>query len=426
LARSGNDLSRRLVFLVGARRSGTNWLHTLMAMHPALVKVPSETHLFYTLAQLQERFQHGLIGSANTGATYLPRQDMIEAFRDLCDRAFAIQLATYGGPGQLLIERTPLHAKHLDLIGEIYPAAPVVHLIRNGRDVAASLVRQSWGPASLRDAAMEWVDTVQAARAHRAERYHEVRHEALVADVAGTMTDLCEFLGCEVSDDLRALWREAASRPINATPDGHRREASGSSADEEQRREIDEVAGALLQELGYDEGQPSGADQASPAASARRRRGKSGQRRRVRAEPSPATRRGAPVLGDEMQRVVDQMLSALERREPASLAAVLSPSVEVRLHDPVRVLTAADGMLPLASALIDVASPTGRQVRGDSFPGWPSFTIMWVHDDQAGRVHRVLVVTVDDMLLITGLEVFVIAEADRPGPDVAATRRSTP
>ena len=93
MGRDDDHFDWRVIFLVGARRSGTNWLHDLLALHPRLVQVPSETHLFHTLGTLSERFQHGLIGSPNTGAIYLPREEMLDSFRDLADRAFVPDLA---------------------------------------------------------------------------------------------------------------------------------------------------------------------------------------------------------------------------------------------------------------------------------------------------------------------------------------------
>jgi hypothetical protein len=389
---SGGDLSSRLIFLVGARRSGTNWLHSLLGLHPRVAKVPSETHLFYTLARLQERFQHGLIGSANTGAVYLPRDEMIASFRDLCDRAFAIQMRTYGGPDHLLVERTPLHALHLDLIQEIYPEAPVVHLIRDGREVAVSLTRQSWGPPTLREAAAEWLDTVTAARSHRPARYYEMRHEALVADVVAAMTGLCGFLGLAVTDDVIASWREAAPHRVNATPGGSAPDQSG---------EVEAVAGDVLRELGYE---------AHPSAPRRRRRWPMKARG---AQPDPQPPR--PVLADQIQHVIDQTMAAIQQRDVTSLAALLSPAVQARLHDSGRTLSGSDGREAVAEALIAALGGDGRQVRGDSNFGRPAFTILLTHERPGGRVHRAVVVTVDDTLLVTRLELFTTVESPAAG-----------
>ena len=53
----------------------------------------------------------------------------------------------------------------MPLIAEVYPDARFVHIIRDGRDVARSIVAQPWGPATVKEAAKEWGDSVAAGRA---------------------------------------------------------------------------------------------------------------------------------------------------------------------------------------------------------------------------------------------------------------------
>jgi hypothetical protein len=385
----------RLIFLVGARRSGTNWLHSLLGLHPQLVNVPSETHLFYTLAELSQRFQHGVIGSPNTGAIYVPRSDLIDGFRSICDRAFEIQLqAAAALPDARLVERTPLHAQHLDLIAEIYPDAPVIHLIRDGRDVARSLVRQPWGPATLTEAAQEWVDTVSKARRDRPAHYLEVRHEDLVGDVVATMSAVWEFLGLSVPPSLATELAGAAARPVNRTAG----EAPSITAAE--LAEIEAVAGELLGELGY----PAVNAESKPARS-------SGRWKRSRdAEPpvSPAE----DIPWDELQFTVDRTMAAIANRDAAALTDLFSPTVEVRLRDTgqtMRGTETADGVARTAVALIEAASPHGSQIRGDSFPGRPSFTIVWTHDDRGSVAQRVFVVSVSRAMKVTAIDFYRLA-----------------
>src|SRR5437588_5130521 len=77
-----SPLDGRMIFLVGARRSGTNWLQRTLATHPAIVSVPSETHLFsHGIAPLAERFHHGAPTSTHTGAMYVDRQRLLGALR---------------------------------------------------------------------------------------------------------------------------------------------------------------------------------------------------------------------------------------------------------------------------------------------------------------------------------------------------------
>jgi len=77
------------VFVVGARRSGTNWVQRILAAHPDAVAVPTEPNLFSTaLAPLQERFQHGAVGSPVVGKLYMDRDAFLDAVRAFCDAAF--------------------------------------------------------------------------------------------------------------------------------------------------------------------------------------------------------------------------------------------------------------------------------------------------------------------------------------------------
>src|SRR3954467_15754686 len=106
-----------MIFAVGARRSGTYWLYRLLPAHPEIEGVPSETHLLsHGVAPLLERFSHGLRSNPQLGKIWIDRTELAEAIRDLCDRAFSAQLES---PSHYLVERTPVHVFHLDLIGEV-------------------------------------------------------------------------------------------------------------------------------------------------------------------------------------------------------------------------------------------------------------------------------------------------------------------
>ncbi|MBV9486974.1 MAG: sulfotransferase [Frankiaceae bacterium] len=390
------DLRGRVVFLVGARRSGTNWLHNLMAVHPRIARVPSETHLIYTLAELQGRFQHGLLGSANTGTTYLPRKDLIDSFRQLCDKAFAIQLGAAQRTDLLLVERTPLHTQHLDLIAEIYPDSPVVHLIRDPREVATSLVRQPWGPDSVEEAAQEWVDTVGRARAHRSPRYVEVRYEDLVADVVTAMSGVFGFLGLDTSDAIAAQLRAVADQPINRSPEPSRRPLA---ADEQ--ADIEAVAGVLMKEVGY---QPAG--RASDEIPARRRHRAVGSRRRGTVREEVGEGKPTELLLDHVQFIVDRFLGGIAVRDVRAVKDLMSPTATVQLRDEGTVLSAAPDRSQAAQALIDAAAPEGTQIRGDSFGGRPTFTVVWSHDDDGHISHRLFVIAVASDGLVSSVDYY--------------------
>lgn len=250
-----SPLRERMIFNVGARRSGTFWLQRIVTAHPSVGAVPSETHFIsHGIAPLMERFQHEQRDSPEVGVVYADRDRALTALRALCDQVFVEFMEE---PGQERVaERTPLHVFHLELIAELYPDARIVHIIRDGRDVARSIAAQNWGPAEVADAAREWRDSVRAGRSARlpAERYLEVRYEALLAEPEPEIRRLYEWLGLPAAaDDLAHPLAESA-RQENVDRFGVGGVATQkwrSAFSRDDLAAFNEVAGELLAELGY-------------------------------------------------------------------------------------------------------------------------------------------------------------------------------
>ena len=243
-----------MIFNVGARRSGTYWLQRIVCAHPAVGEVPSETYVFsHGIVPLMERFQHSDRDSQEVGRVYADRERLIAAIRNLCDTVFG----EFAADGQTHVaERTPWHVLHLPLIAEVYPDARFVHIVRDGRDAARSLVAQPWGPGTVAEAAEEWRDSVAAglsAAPELGERLIEVRYEELLADPRPVIERIYAHLGLEGGlDEAMAAAGEVANL---GRQDG--RVGSGKWRDKWRRRDVrdfDRVAGDLLRSLGYDQG----------------------------------------------------------------------------------------------------------------------------------------------------------------------------
>ncbi len=242
-----------MIFNVGARRSGTYWLQRITCAHPAVAEVPSETYVFsHGIAPLMERFHHDPDYN-ETGQVFARRERVIAAVRDLCDTVFG----EFVQEGQThAAERTPWHVFHLPLIAEVYPDASFVHIIRDGRDAARSIVAQPWGPDSVKEAAEEWRSSVAAGRTAAAElgdRLLEVRYEEVLADPSSAISRIYDHHGLEGGLD-EAL--EAAGAKANIG--GHdKRVGAGKWREGWGRRDLrdfERVAGDQLRELGYAQG----------------------------------------------------------------------------------------------------------------------------------------------------------------------------
>ena len=413
MGRDDSALRDRMLFVVGARRSGTNWVQRVLTAHPDVVAVPTETYLFARgLAPLRERFQHAAIGSYKVGSIYMPLDDMLDAFRDLCDRVFGGVLEAVGPEARYLLERSPGHADVLDLVGAVYPDARVVHIVRDGRDVARSLVSQDWGPAGIAEAAAEWRDSVMRARSAGAGlgHYVEMRYEELLADPRQHVAGLYAALGLEAGAEVLAAALTEAGVSYNADPrmpeigTGKWR-AAFSEAD---LALFESIAGDLLDELGYGRAAGAGSSPTQPAVEPiapvtastagtfRRRLGRV-RRRLLGARPATG------VDAENLRRlraasvVIDEVLAAMSAGDGAAVAARLAPAAQVRLIGPGEEWDGRgeDARARLSAAIAADPAIRGRQVRGDLHPALPAHTLVatWRTDD--GMLHdRITIVDV--------------------------------
>jgi len=389
-----SPLRDRLVFIVGARRSGTNWLQRIVCAHPDAMAIPSETHLFsHGLAPLAARFQHGAVSSPKTGRVFVPREEAHDALRDVADRVFGGLAASLAPDARLIVERTPWHAYHLDLIGAVYPDAAVVHIVRDGRDVARSLLSQPWGPTRMADAAEEWRSAVAAARAQGADllRYREVRYEALLADPAARLGELYQWLGLDARGEVVEPALIEAGVRFNTDP--RRPEVAEGKWRSElsvlDQRTFDRIAGSTLASAGYERVPPPPltADLVGSARTLVRAgvraasavRSRRGARRlpgvpAVAGPSGPASRSAARM--EHVQDLLDAVLTAFNDGDAAAFAALLAPGALVRTVDLAADATVDEGRDAVAherfaESVSSAAAGRARLRRGDVHPGEP-------------------------------------------------------
>jgi hypothetical protein len=124
-------------------------------------------------------------------------------------------------------DKTPIYVESIEFLAELFPEARFIHIVRDGRDAALSLVEMpGWGPDTIRAAAVYWKKKVlmgrTAGRALEPGRYREVRYEDLVADPEGTLRQLCDFIELRYdSAMLRYPERAAAIVAPDYLPDTH-------------------------------------------------------------------------------------------------------------------------------------------------------------------------------------------------------------
>lgn len=206
----------RLTVIVGCPRSGTTWLGQMLLAHPAVTGInEGETSLFLCLGDLFANISR----TDGTGlSAYVDVATFEAAVRQFCDRLIEEAVRHDHPDAAVFVERTPAHAFVLRRIARLYPDAAVVHIVRDGRDVARSLAELSFGAPSVRAGAQAWVRTLDAvqATAHALSTFREVRYEDVLLDPVAGVCALFEWLGLLVDDGVRARVTAAAAGRVSA------------------------------------------------------------------------------------------------------------------------------------------------------------------------------------------------------------------
>lgn len=285
------------IFLFGSPRSGTTFLQRLLGAHPQIA-TPQETTLFtrYIGPMLEAWDQQlplpeELAGNSRRFVglpSVLTEEQFHSLLRQVAHDVYHVVLDLKPGASRVL-DKMPEYSTEAARMHGLFPDATYVHIIRDGRDVTCSLLRASrgwgarWAPKTVDEAATRWRSFVESGRQVQrlTDRYVELRYEDLLGlspSGASALQQVFSVCGLEVTraeaqellEDQRLdnehkratlVWGGEVKRRLGRDPEepagffGKGR--AGTWEDEMnayQRWQFAEVAGDLLDELGYAKG----------------------------------------------------------------------------------------------------------------------------------------------------------------------------
>ncbi len=217
--------------IIGAQRSGTSLLSRILNQHPGIA-VPPESFFFNTFGPLR-RF-YGDLSLAENRDRLIDDALSTVKMREWSPRPSRtavqahIREQTLGGVFRAILdawtetqhkgrwgEKTPHNALCWTDVHEALPEVPLLHIVRDGRDVALSLMASKFGPKTVYAAAHRWRRYLRAIADIKSSigpgQLHEIRYEELLQRPEEVLTGVCAFLGESYSPQMLEFYKDSTA-----------------------------------------------------------------------------------------------------------------------------------------------------------------------------------------------------------------------
>ncbi len=281
------------LFVGGCPRSGTTLLQRMLDHHPHLA-VANDAHFIPRVLEihapesieaakrgdaipLSQRLIDGTWDYHRFYRMGLSRSEVdhaaesADSYQGFVRNLFTVYAAQRGK--QLAGEKTPDYIRQLPLLIGLFPATKFIHIVRDGRDTALSLLNWAtpekgpgrlayWNQDPVAVTALWWRQFVECDAegqqlANRSDGYHLIRYEDLIQDPGDSLRQLCSFMNLPFDEamlrfhqgkEIRAHANSAKSQWLPATK-GLRNWRNQMS--EEDQAVFEGLAGDALRTFGY-------------------------------------------------------------------------------------------------------------------------------------------------------------------------------
>lgn len=166
---------------------------------------------------------------------------------------------------QVLVEKTPINVKFVDVILNSFPEAKIIEIVRDGRDVRASYqafaTLEAWARQNTEQVIANWKTCIEYGDRFRQvdafkNRIHRVRYETLRSQTTVELQKILDFAQIDQrpevvepiaqATDIKRQKHKGAGKLVNKGTVG-----AGSQLSTTDLAIINEIAGTTLQRLGY-------------------------------------------------------------------------------------------------------------------------------------------------------------------------------
>jgi hypothetical protein len=205
-------MSMRPVFIVACPRSGSTMLGAMLGGHPDAICPPEAQFIIDCMpasnlsaaidanAVLGDIMRHRRFRTWPFNLKRKPELTTM-SYRSVIEWVVAQYAAAHERPAPKIWIDQSILVRHIWKLLELFPDARFIHLVRDGRGVAASIIPLDWGPMGVLSAARHWIEHLAHGFAAEAtlgaDRIIRVQYESILAEPEATMKRLSSFLGIE-------------------------------------------------------------------------------------------------------------------------------------------------------------------------------------------------------------------------------------
>lgn len=250
------------LFIVGCGRSGTTFLSTLL--RNTKYGEPVESHFIvkylnkinkYGDLNIYKNFKCLLndILKEWAVAQWKLNIDTEKLFNSINDKSYSnivneIYSIRNKSKSKNWGDKTPTYMLHIETLSKLFPKSKFIYIVRDGRDVAMSLMKKEWGPSNIYTCAQLWTQYNQNFKVikelEQTDRLLTINYEKLLDEFSCTIKDVFNFIDEPISDS------EIESLSSERIPQNHGKWKKSLSA--KQIHVFESVANSTLTRLGYE------------------------------------------------------------------------------------------------------------------------------------------------------------------------------